>query len=663
MSASPERFPLSLAAVLAIGLIFFGPHAANAGLHLDDSGFLWSFLHADARALWELTTHYVPGRNLYIPLFYALYRLCGADPARMHLAGLGLDLLNVSLVWLLIRRLGAGRGTALAAASFFMLWPSHAETHWWTSAIIMNLFSTTLLLAAALAAVDRRLCPRSRLLLCGGLFLPALFDYDQVFLLWIPILALARRDDPRGMTARRLATAAASFLSMNAAHFALRMLWPYSSGGRPTPDPAQALQSAGQALKWTLVPLRHPPDLSSFPGGPAAAAVAAVVAGAALSWTCARSWDEEDSTGSAGALAAFGLAWWACAYAPNLLWYISPRHNYLPSVGLAAIAAAAAVVAARRGALRKPLFAAGAGMFALFGAAAWSDGRAWADAATEVERFAETAERILPRDGRGVFLANAPRSIRRAPAFQHPQEHLYALARRTGDEMRPGDVSMALNRRGIFFRNQRDLFGDSPPSFSPLDSSRVIARDPDGSFRLVCGVSLVTAGLPDRKLLVGPDRCPASVTMAAPVALIDSRETSDPRPLRGSLAAEPAGAEITAAPDGGWDLTLAWSVGSRPGAELAAYATLLDGTGRVAWSPSFAPSAEEHAASWPLYDDAFPANLWSPGVRVVEKYRLARQGRTEAKPANLRLEIFSRSAAGAWSREAIRDLPLENSKP
>lgn len=644
---SRERWDALL--LLALGLALFGWLAPQAGLHLDDHGFWHCFEYYSPRQLFDFFVQYVPGRNLYILYFYALHRLAGGSPALMHVFGLVLDLLNPVLLLILARRMGASPGAALASAGLFLTWPNHGETHWWTSAIMMNLFSTTLTLCAVLAAGETRLSPAARLCVGVALYAAALFDYDQVYLLWILILAFARLRDP-GIGAHRLTAAAAVFVALDALHLAARLFAPFSSGGRPMPRGGLVLLSLKHAVVQSLAPLRRPPALEDFPGGVAAAVAIGLLLGGCWAWRCARRWQPVGPQADA-ALAAFGAAWWACSYAPNMLWYISPRHNYLPSAGLALMAAALASRLSGRESARTPLALAGAGLFALFTLAAWSDGLAWSESSRLQDRFAaEAARHASPSPA--VMLVGAPKELHTAPAFYHPHEHVATLGRFQGRLPPPGDVSIAPNRAGLFFGAQPQLGGDqAPPSFV---SSATVFVYRDGGFARACSVRLDSPGLPPRVLKLGGN-CPGVLALRAGSALVSSRSKG-----RGAPAAD--GPELESAwvepgPGSTVEFLLRWRAGTAS-PDFATHAYLMDASGKELYRSSYQPSRREHEAFWPLYDDSRPSSSWKPGERIEQRYRLLLSRPLAAAPARLKLSLFTRRDGDTWAYAGKREASL-----
>src|SRR5262249_42756348 len=144
-----------------------------------------------------------------------------------------------------------------AACGLFLIYPNHIETHYWTSAIAMNLFSTALLFGAWIFALSRRLPWAARAAGAIALFALALFDYDQVFFLWIPlVVALALEGQPR----QRLATLGGMFAGLDLVHFLLRIYDPFSDGGRPMIRLMGVPKQIAYSLWVSAVPIRNLPS-------------------------------------------------------------------------------------------------------------------------------------------------------------------------------------------------------------------------------------------------------------------------------------------------------------------------------------------------------------------------------------------------------------------
>ncbi|MBI5622880.1 MAG: hypothetical protein HY924_03790 [Elusimicrobia bacterium] len=637
--------PAFLAAAAAL---VFGPHVPWAGLHLDDHPFHWTLSRADWGSMWVQFQAYVPGRNLHILYTWLLYKVLGPSPESLHVFGLGLDLLNVLLAWALARRLGAGLGTALLASGLFLTYPNHGETHFWTSAIVMNLLSTTLVLAAALAA-------------CSGLSLAALalyglalFDYDQVFLMWVPILLCLDTSPTTGRRWPRLALFAGTAAALAVVHVALRHGAP--AGSNPTVQWGSVAARAAQAAAMSLAPLVKLPrwdTLHSLAGGPAPTAVLAALLGGAWVWTMRSLWRSSDEAPSRR-LALVGLAWWSAAYFPNLFWFMSGRHHYLPSLGLAlAASSAAAWLLGRRPGAGAGLAVLGAVFFGLSSALALGQGWSWKTSWTLMQRFADQAPDILGPEPESIYLLGAPLRVGYAPAFPLTCEHGVVFGYRTGRQPPVNAVTVAPTRAGLFSLNYPEIFGDSYFQWRPLSGARVLVYGSEG--RLECSRTL-DLGLPGGRSAVlelpGTARCGARPRLLVPVWLESSRRGRVSGPPADAVPGGPVLRSVSARTGKGLlTLKVVWS--GTPGRDFAFIPRLYDSSGRLIYKPVYGEDPADPASArmlWPALDDLIPASTWKKGDAVEEVFHLRLEAPLPEGPAHASFEVFSSAPEGVWPR-------------
>lgn len=654
--------------LLAAGLLLLGPHVPHAGLHRDDLAFHQTLAAADWPAIQGAFQSYVPGRNLYILYYAAMYKVLGPDPRNLHLFGLSLDLLNVLLAFFLIRRIGGGAALSLSCAGLFLAYPNHSETHFWTSSVAMNLLSTTFLLAAFLWACTSRLSPPARWGGAALLFALALFDYDQVFFMWIPLLFCAARllPGPRPET-KHLTLFGAACLAMNLAHAGLRILTPGSGANRPSIRLGNLLSSAASSLSETFVPMRKLPRwelLWSWVGGPLptllmVAAIAA--AGAAAVMYLAK---KEDSTTAPYPLLAFGALWFFCAYLPNYFWFISARHNYLPSFGfLLALCLAAAAVLKKWPGLRPAAVVLGFLGFLASGSASLAQGRAWSQAAALHDRFKLAAVSLLPADTDNLFLLEAPATIRGAPVFQHPEEHLYLFAQATGLPPPRGDFSITPGRTGAFYGNQVRVFGADNLQWRSYAGMNVILYGEGGQLTCASSLRLVGPRNPGYDVPLSQDpRCRPAPPRPAPVWLVDSSEVPAPTDeplLKTSFGAALLGATLSES-DGSFDIQLLVAHHGPKASAFAVAIALEDASGRKVFEPIYpadSTKAEEREAFWPSYDDLHPGPV-RPGRALRSTYRFQSKGPLPQGPLRARLSFFQTSP-GVWKKTEERLAPLK----
>lgn len=656
MSAPPQGHVdrrLALAAA-ALGAVPFLPTAPFCGLFLDDFSFLRLLEGASRGELWDAFIQYVPGRNLHIPLFSGLLASTGGSVPGMHLVGVAFDALNAALAFLLIRRLTGLRSVALVAAAAFASGANHGETHFWITLIPQCQVPAALTLTAFLLAAGGGLAPA-----CAAYAL-ALFTYDQVFFLWPLLLAVAWSRDPAPRRAR-YAAAAASLLALNAAHIALRYLSPYASGGRPlirVSDFFDRCRDAAVAVSKGLFPWptsSHAHWAWSLPA--AALAVAAAVwllravraqareeAGPLAAWTTGSDWL---------AAAAGGAAWTALAYLPNLFWYLSPRHNLLPSIGWSLTAAslgAFAVARSRRAAAVLPWVA--CLLFATATVSNIHEGTQWVDSTRLRADFA-AAVRRLPPPVESVFVIGAPRSLRRAPAFNLPHDVIMAAGRALGrPHLDKGDYQASPTRRGLVFRNDLTLGPAKDFFWTPAAEADLLSYDP--AKRSFACVSALRVEVPDGRtqdlpLRASPE-CPTVLPMAAEVSLLAA--TAEPPAGTGAGAPRAGGLALLGAAvgveDGRTRLTLDWAVVSPPGAVLAFIPRLLDAASRPLLDTVFLSRGAKrpYPMIWPLVDDLAPGLRLRPGQRLRETFLIRRAAGSVPRGAVLELDAFEIAPAG-----------------
>jgi hypothetical protein len=275
-----------------------------------------------------LPTLFVPWRLLTQVLYFRMMAgLFGPAPAPYMLVNLLLHLLNVGLLFFLVRRLTARRSTALLAAGLFGAHPLHLEVLF--RAVTINETATcACVLAAALCLSGRR----SRGVLGTLLFLVGIFCKESILALplalaYTSVLAsggwgAARRALPAGMIA--LAAAVAFFLLRSVG------LAP-TGGGYSVHVGANVFHNAMTYLVWA-VDLVHPlPDLvRSF--NTRAWPLAVTLLGLLLLFAV---W------GSQRRIVRWGLIWWASALFPVLI-LEHAAYGYYSYVSLAGLATAGA---------------------------------------------------------------------------------------------------------------------------------------------------------------------------------------------------------------------------------------------------------------------------------------------------------------------------------
>ena len=662
-----DRADLRLAFASALlGAAPFLVTAPFCGLYLDDYSFLRALEGASSRELWTAFVQYVPGRNLHIPFFYGLIELTGRSIVAMHLVGVAFDALNAAMVFLLIRRLTGLRSVALAGAAAFAVAPNHGETHFWITLIPQCQIPTALTLAAFLFAA------RGRLLAACATYAVALFTYDQVFFLWPLLLTLAWSRDSAPRRAR-YAAAAAGLLALNTAHIALRYLSPYASGGRPLirfADFMHRCRDAAVSVGKGVLPW---PTSSHAHWAWSLLAIALALAAAVWLHRAVRT-GARDEAGALGkwtngpaciAAAAAGAAWVLLSYLPNLFWYLSPRHNLLPSIGwsLALISLGAwAVSRSRRAAAALPWLAC-----LFFATAAVSDiheGTQWIDSKRLQDGFISAVLR-LQAPVNAVFVIGAPRHLRRAPAFNLPHDVVYSAGRALGRPgMSDGDYQVTPTRRGVVYLN--DLTLGPAEGFRWIPAAEVSLLSFDAEKRAFNCVSALSVERPDglkADLPLHPGaNCSSILSMPAEASLLASAPGASSHggtgeshagglvPLRARVSVEKESTR----------LDLDWRVEIPPKTTVAFIPRLKDEEGSLLLDSVF-PSRgvkRPYPMIWPLVDDLAPELHLKPGQTLSQTFLLRRAAKGLEPGAVLELDVFEISPAGKALPRGTASIPV-----
>jgi hypothetical protein len=623
------------AALALVAFVLAAPAALFCGLYLDDYSFLNALEGASPARLWEETVRYVPGRNLHVPWFALLLRLSGGSVAAMHLIGAALQALLAALAYMAARRVSGDRATALLAAAAFAVAPNHGETRFWVTLIPQCLVPAAL----ALGALRLAAAPAGpRLGAACALFAVALFTYDQVFLLWPLLLWTAWSSDARRRPGR-YAAAAAALSALGAAHLALRYLSPYASGGRPlirAGDVLGRVRDAGSAVTTGLFP--WPPRSHAHWGW----TVLAAAAGLAAAWWLARELKRERSAPRDWRAAAlFGLAWTALAYGPNLFWFISPRHNLLPSFGWTlTLAACARALWNARPAARPALAATGTLALCLAVVANAHELTQWADSRRLQEDFARELSR-LPRPVEAVFTLDAPRRLRRAPAFNLYHDVALAAGRALSQRPPQGDYAPVPAGRGFVYLSDLSSHSTGDFHWMPAERSDLLVFDTDKR-RFDCAAALMLRlpGGGRSDLPLRPSQCAAQPTLEADAALLESRAHAPSRapsasPSVGGLALRSARLSTSGETS---VLTLEWTVEAAPPARLALVPRLRGADGTLVLDSVFPRRSGKgsYPLLWPLVDDSGAAKN-GRGLRQ----RFALRKLPAAPAATIELELFA----------------------
>lgn len=362
--------------IVATNLVVFGYHSGRLGFYADDAGFLTSIYPSMSfQQLISGIGSYVTGRNLHVLWQYFISVVAGgsaiANLPAMHYVQVATDAIAGLLLLFALRLWHVGLPAAFVAAISFSFYPVHDETHYWLSSLPMNIISTAFVLALVglSALLLRVLSVESRspvklfwlLTVYALVFLCSMFTYDQavpVTMITVTLVAatiLYRHPD------LRIAAAAGWCLSL--AVFVALVVW---KALVPAGGPIFSNLSLDHIVltfresvgTWSSLfnarAIVHPFRRATIADQVTAITIAGVTVVA--TWFFLKQYNRINTTGSressvvsVGNAGGFGfnlvvlivgIIFYLLAYLPAYLWYLSPRHSYLPSVGIATMAAA-----------------------------------------------------------------------------------------------------------------------------------------------------------------------------------------------------------------------------------------------------------------------------------------------------------------------------------
>jgi hypothetical protein len=365
---------LAGALVVAVNLIVFGYHSGRLGFYADDAGFLFGIYPGmGTQRLIDGVSSYVTGRNLHIIWQYFISVIAGGSaienlPA-MHYVQVGADATTGLLLFLALRLWYVARPAAFVAAISFSFYPVHDETHYWLSSLPMNIISTAFVLALvclsalllrALSATGRDSAKLLLLLVVYFVvFLCSMFTYDQTVPVVMVIVTLVAATIFYRYPSLRISAAGGWLLSL--AVFVSLVFW---KARIPAGGPIFSNLTLDHIIltfqdsvdTWSSLynarAIAHPFRRATIVDQIMAVAVAGVTVVA--TWFFLNQYNRQNTSKSGesfvvpGDTQGFGFNlivlivgafFYLLAYLPAYLWYLSPRHSYLPSIGMATIAA------------------------------------------------------------------------------------------------------------------------------------------------------------------------------------------------------------------------------------------------------------------------------------------------------------------------------------
>jgi hypothetical protein len=361
-----------LVALAACCIWVFGERSELLGLYSDDAGFIANFEPVSFSRMLYLATHYIPGRNFHYFWEYLVLLVSGSTLDSLptqHVIETGLIALNAGALYLALRLMSLPPFPCFVGASLFAFYPGRAEALYWLQAIPMNLVSTLLIFMivilgiVAVRAARSALHGRAALCLLGQsvLFAPALLSYDQsdiVVVIATTGSALACALLMRSWRAGMVALAglySALFLGL----MVVKFLYPADGptfgvltlAHLASNYSASFSNNFGAGLDERMFS-RLLPHTGLFEREIAFAVAAGILAAGLLCGAPAVATIDSSARGSklqsalrsaglALAVMLAGVAFYFAAYLPACAWYVSPRHDYLPSAGIAIFAAGA----------------------------------------------------------------------------------------------------------------------------------------------------------------------------------------------------------------------------------------------------------------------------------------------------------------------------------
>lgn len=349
-----------IAIILLSALLVFGLGSHRLGFYADDASFL---VNAPALGWSNLASEmfgYVTGRNLHMLWQFGIYQIFGyslGDLGLQHWFQALFSGINAALLFIAIRLFGYKLLAAFLAAILFAFYPNHAEVQYWLSSLPMNLMSTFFVLIQIILSTIYVRSAKSQnsnylykiLFLIFITYINALFTYDQV----VPVVVtLALLLGSFSVFHKKTRTGGALYLLLSFGSFIGLLIWKIS-------DPAggPVLKNINFEHIWYNFNLsirlmfgdyfqnsiRSLVEMVNFSQQIFAFIISLIGALSALILCWSQSYSEVKPEFSKKVEQAyiqlicfiFPFAFYLLAYLPVYIWYIAPRHNYLPTVGVA----------------------------------------------------------------------------------------------------------------------------------------------------------------------------------------------------------------------------------------------------------------------------------------------------------------------------------------
>ncbi len=368
--------------LIAASVTVFGWRAGSLGLHSDDAALLVGLGDESFSGAMQAMRGYLPGRPLHIVWAWLILQAAG-NPSeylgRMHIVQSLLDSAAVGLFFLLLRAVRIPRLWAFVAALVFAFYPNHCETHFWLTAAPQNIACVifvllhSLTVAMSIRAAARREWRRATACCAAGwaVFTLGVFTYEQG-LVWMMLLGAVQTVLLAWMGRGKSRIGYLILPGQTVSVFGL--LWLKTDGFRAMESgPTMRFVSAehlsaryAEAMRFSFSPFRYLHASFNLAGDWMRLAVqpGMVAVVVLLVIVCVFLIRRADVGAGAAqpewyffALLVLAGGLFFSGYLPACMWFISPRHNYLPTVAVCAAGACGAALIDRSVARLLPLAA------------------------------------------------------------------------------------------------------------------------------------------------------------------------------------------------------------------------------------------------------------------------------------------------------------------
>jgi len=510
----PGAAPGSLGDIITVGVLVaasvavFGWRAGTLGLHSDDAALLVGLGDESFSDAMRTMRGYLPGRPLHIVWAWMILQAAGNPTehlGRMHLVQSLLDGAAVGLFYVLLRSVRIPRLWAFVAGLVFAFYPNHGETHFWLTAAPQNIACVIFVLLNSLtAAMSIRVAARGgrrrAMAWCAAgwaVFTLGTFTYEQG-VVWMVVLGAVQTVILVWIERGR--SRVGYFILPAQAASVAGLVWLKTNGFRAMElGPTMRFVSAdhlsaryGEAMRFSFDPFQYLHEPFNLPGDLMRLAVqpglvAVVVMLVIACWVMVRRSDVAPDGARPEwhflALLVLACGLFFAGYLPACMWFISPRHNYLPTVAVCAAGACGAALidrivarllprVANRYVVRPVIAALGLALAAAGVAVAGEESANWAESYQLRRGFYRKmlAHKDLS-NARAVVLEGFPMFHRGVPCFANESIHAvkFESRRRVGvDWVSESSIDI---ESGRYLNVRADRWGPESIKFVPVGLS------------------------------------------------------------------------------------------------------------------------------------------------------------------------------------------------